>query len=82
MYAGRTTADMHLSDFMTLRNLSDEAVADAIGRNRVSGYRRRLVRPDWTVIAEIKAFTNGAVTAEDWTGPLNAESRAMAGAAE
>lgn len=63
---------MHLSDFMAERELSDEAVAAAVGRNRVSvsRWRRRLVRPDWDAIDKIKAFTGGVVAADDWTGPL------------
>lgn len=63
---------MHLSDFMSERALSDEEVAAAVGRNRVSvsRWRRRLVRPDWEAIDAIKGFTEGAVTADDWTGPL------------
>lgn len=64
---------MHLSDFMAERKLSDEEVAAAVGRNRVSvsRWRRRLVRPDWEAIDKIKAFTNGEVAADDWTGPLS-----------
>lgn len=71
---------MHLSEFMADRKLSDEAVADAVGRNRVSvsRWRRRLVRPDWGAIDSIKAFTDGAVTADDWTGPLASESESSA----
>lgn len=59
---------MHLSDFMTARELSDEDVALAIKRNRVSisRYRRRLVRPDWRTISVIETFTNGAVGPSDW----------------
>jgi hypothetical protein len=73
---------MHLSDFMSQRGLSDEAVADAIGRNRVSvsRYRRRLVRPHWKAIDEIKAFTQGAVTADDWIGPLATEAETQTAA--
>lgn len=71
---------MHLSDFMAERELSDDDVAAAVGRNRVSvsRWRRRLVRPDWEAIDAIKAFTDGAVTADDWTGPLGSESEATA----
>jgi hypothetical protein len=71
---------MHLADFMRSRELSDEAVADAIGRSRVSvsRYRRRLVRPDWGAIEAIKSFTEGAVLADDWSGPLAVESAAEA----
>lgn len=59
---------MHLSDYMTAKDLSDEVVAAAIGRSRVSvsRYRRRLVRPDWEAIDNIEAFSGGAVTANDW----------------
>lgn len=63
---------MHLSEFMAERSLSDEDVAAAVGRNRatVSRWRRRLMRPDWEAIENIKAFTDGVVGADDWTGPL------------
>lgn len=71
---------MHLSDFMAERGLSDEVVADAVGRNRVSvsRWRRKLVRPDWDAIDAIKSFTEGAVTADDWTGPLVSETETAA----
>jgi transcriptional regulator with XRE-family HTH domain len=66
---------MHLSDFMASRGLTDEVVAEAIGRSRVSvsRYRRRLVRPDWEAIEAIKVFTSGRVLADDWAAPLAAE---------
>ncbi len=59
---------MHLSDYMTLKSLTDDDVAAAIGRVRVSvsRYRRRLVRPDWAAIDAIETFTNGAVGPADW----------------
>jgi transcriptional regulator with XRE-family HTH domain len=68
---------MHLSDFMSSKGLSDEAVAEAIGRSRVSvsRYRRRRVRPDWGAIEAIKSFTQGAVLADDWLGPLTVNGR-------
>jgi hypothetical protein len=67
---------MHLSEFMAARELSDEAVAEGVGRNRVSvsRWRRKLVRPDWDAIEAIKAFTGGAVTADDWIGPLGSDA--------
>lgn len=67
---------MHLSAFMSERGLSDEEVAAAVDRNRVSvsRWRRRLVRPDWEAIERIKAFTDGEVSADDWAGPLSAEA--------
>ncbi len=59
---------MHLSDYMAKYNLDDDAVADAIGRTRVtvSRIRRRKVRPDWPTIEEIKKFTKGQSTADDY----------------
>lgn len=59
---------MHLSDYMAERNLSDEVVAAAIGRSRVSvnRYRRKLVRPDWGTIEALRAYTKGKVTEADW----------------
>jgi hypothetical protein len=60
---------MHLSDYMSINNLDDEAVAAGIGKTRVtvSRIRRRKVRPDWGTIEAIKAFTNGASTADDYS---------------
>lgn len=57
---------------MALGGLSDDAVAAAIGRSRVSvsRYRRRLVRPDWEAIEQIRSYSKGAVTADDWLEPL------------
>jgi transcriptional regulator with XRE-family HTH domain len=59
---------MHLSDYMTLHNLDDDAVAAGIGKTRVtvSRIRRRKVRPDWHTIEKIKQFTKGASTADDY----------------
>lgn len=59
---------MHLADYMADRGLDDEAVATSIRRSRstVSRIRRRLVRPDWGTIEEIKKFTKGIVTADDF----------------
>lgn len=59
---------MHLSDYMAWKGLSDEAVAEGISRSRptVSRIRRRKLRPDWATIEEIKKFTNGVCTADDF----------------
>ena len=59
---------MHLSDYMILKRLSDDEVAEGIKRSRptVSRIRRRLVRPDWETIEKIKEFTNGESTADDY----------------
>ena len=59
---------MHLADYMAEKGLSDEEVAKELGCSRptVSRIRRRLVRPDWKTIEEIKRFTNGFSTADDY----------------
>jgi hypothetical protein len=59
---------MHLSDYMTLHKLDDDAVALGIERSRVtvSRIRRRKVRPDWATIEQIKQFTKGESTADDY----------------
>jgi transcriptional regulator with XRE-family HTH domain len=59
---------MHLADYMEALNLSDEEVAKGISRSRptVSRIRRKLVRPDWETIENIKKFTNGVSTADDY----------------
>lgn len=59
---------MHLSDYMTLHKLDDDAVARGLGVTRVtvSRIRRRKVRPDWATIEEIKKFTKGKSTADDY----------------
>jgi hypothetical protein len=67
---------MHLSAYMTKNGLSDDTVAAGIRRSRptVSRIRRRLVRPDWETIEEIKKFTSGACTADDFQDLAVAES--------
>jgi hypothetical protein len=59
---------MQLSDFMALRGLKDDDVAQAISRARatVSRYRRRKILPDWDTRERIKQFTDGSVTDQDW----------------
>ena len=59
---------MHLSQYMDLKGLKDEDVADGIGRSRVtvSRIRRRKVRPHWATIEKIREFSNGAVVADDF----------------
>lgn len=59
---------MHLADYMALKGLKDPDVAGAIGRSRVSvnRYRRKLERPDWDTIQEIRRFTKGNVQESDW----------------
>lgn len=59
---------MHLSEYMTLHNLDDDAIASGINRSRVtvSRIRRRKVRPDWETIERLNTFTAGQVTADDF----------------
>jgi transcriptional regulator with XRE-family HTH domain len=59
---------MHLSIFMQSKNLTDDQVAEAIGKTRatVSRIRRRKVRPDWSTIQRLRVFTKGDVTADDF----------------
>lgn len=66
---------MHLSAYMAARNLSDDQVAAAIGRNRVtvSRIRRRKVRPDWQTIESLRDFSEGAITADDFASLEAAE---------
>ncbi len=77
---GRTFRRMHLADFMTANNLSDEDVATAVGRSRVSisRYRRGLMRPNWQAVDDIKSFTKGEVSADDWCSPpADSEAREL-----
>ena len=59
---------MQLADYMARRNLRDGEFARLIGRSRVTvnRIRRGLVRPGWDTIREIRAATDGEVTAEDF----------------
>jgi transcriptional regulator with XRE-family HTH domain len=59
---------MHLSDYMAIKNLSDQQVAEEIRRTRatVSRIRRRKVRPDWETIEAMKVWSEGAITADDF----------------
>ena len=53
---------------MQSRGLSDEQVADAIGRTRatVSRIRRRKVRPDWGTIEALRQFSENEINANDF----------------
>jgi hypothetical protein len=59
---------MQLSDYMTREKLRDGEFARRIGRSRVTvnRIRRGLVRPSWDTIKQIRAATNGEVTADDF----------------
>jgi hypothetical protein len=68
-------AGMHLSEYMALHKLDDDAVASGIGKTRVtvSRIRRRKVRPGWSTLEAIKAFTKGASTADDYVSLEDAQ---------
>lgn len=59
---------MHLAQYMAEKDLTDEQVAAAIGRSRVSvtRYRNGKMRPDWRAAEAIAKFTKGQVTPNDW----------------
>lgn len=59
---------MQLSDYMTKLALTDDQVADAIGRNRVSvsRLRRGVQQPSFETIKRINEFTDGQVSPNDW----------------
>lgn len=59
---------MHLSEYMTKHQLSDDEVAEAIDVSRptISRIRRKRNRPDWPTIEALMKYTRGAVTANDW----------------
>ena len=69
---------MHLADYMAVKGLNDEAVAEAIGCHRasVSRYRRRLERPKWQVVDRFQEWSAGAITPLDWPAPVPAEQAA------
>lgn len=67
---------MHLSEFMADKGLSDEDVADAIGRSRpsISRYRRRLERPSWDIVDKFQEWSEGAITPLDWPAPAEQQA--------
>lgn len=61
-------AAMHLSDYMAKHDLTDAEVAEQIQRSQstINRIRRRKVRPDWRTIEDLKSFSKGAITADDF----------------
>ena len=59
---------MKLDEFMRLKEMSDEAMASILAKDRtiVGKYRRGLVTPPLEVIAEIEKATSGAVSFRDF----------------
>ena len=62
---------MKLQEYMELKNLTDEQMAEIIGKERtlVSKYRRGKVSPPLEVIAVIEAKTDRAVSYQDFLAP-------------
>jgi transcriptional regulator with XRE-family HTH domain len=59
---------MKLSEWLTLKEISDADFGVMIGRSRsaVSRLRREETQPDWETAAKIRDATNGAVTPNDF----------------
>jgi transcriptional regulator with XRE-family HTH domain len=59
---------MKLSDYMTLSNLTDDAMARMVGvdRSAVTKWRRGTIRPAWPALARLSDATKGAVTPNDF----------------
>jgi plasmid maintenance system antidote protein VapI len=59
---------MHLDEFMEETGLDDGQVAKLIGVSRVtvSRIRRRQVRPGWKTIEQLRKWSRGAITANDF----------------
>ena len=72
---GVHSVSMHLSDYMTRNSLSDEDVAAAIGKHRVSvsRYRRGIERPSSDVIGQIFTWSGGKVAPNDWFEAVEGE---------
>jgi DNA-binding XRE family transcriptional regulator len=59
---------MKLADWMTTQGITDDTVATGVETDRttIGRIRRGLTRPSWELAARLKAFTGGAVTADDF----------------
>lgn len=59
---------MHLADYMIANELSDEQVAEAIGRSRVSisRYRRKIEQPSLQTAQKFHSWSEGKIALEDW----------------
>jgi adenosyl cobinamide kinase/adenosyl cobinamide phosphate guanylyltransferase len=70
---------MKLSDYMAAHGITDEQMAQRVGRHRsrVSRHRRGVERPDWNAVSAYHTATDGEVTANDWMdGPAGAKEAA------
>jgi len=68
---------MKLDAYMTLAGITDQKLADSIGRDRTTILRLRsgkTVAPDWETVIAIQDATGGAVRAEDWAEAVRAKS--------
>lgn len=63
-----TFVAMKLSDYMAANGLTDDAVAQRIGRDRsfVTRLRQGRANPSLRTLQDLASATNGAVSAEDF----------------
>jgi len=61
-------SDMKLAEYMDLHNLSDEAVAEKVNRDRsnVLRWRKGVTKPDFDALVKLEIMTKGRVTATDF----------------
>jgi hypothetical protein len=66
---------MQLADWMIRHDVDDNEMAARLStrdvtcdRSTVSRYRRKLMRPGWSMIERIKEVTGNKVTADDFVG--------------
>ena len=59
---------MKLAEYMDLHNLSDEAVAEKVNRDRsnVLRWRKGVTKPDFDALVKLEIMTKGRVTATDF----------------
>lgn len=59
---------MHLSEYMAVNKLTDEQVAEAIDRSRVSvsRYRRKIEQPSLETARRFHSWSSGKIAIEDW----------------
>jgi len=66
---------MKLADYMSLHNLTDEAVATEVDRDRTNVLRWRMgkTKPDFHALVALERMTKGRVTASDFVSVEAAE---------
>lgn len=65
---------MKLLEYMQLKGMTDDQLADALNKDRtlIGRYRRGVVVPPLEVIAEIEKLTNNAVSFRDFLSSTEA----------